>query len=135
MSDAPPEVSHTIGRREIDVYADLTGDRNPLHMDDEYAATTQFKTVIAHGPIGLQTIFEALTQWIGADVDPVGVRLDVAYRGPVHKDDTVTCRVESVRDHAATVAIELRATNQDGGEVLQAVAVVPRHLAAVARAR
>ena len=43
-----PEVTHVIGREEIDAYADLSGDVNPLHMDPRYAATTQFGTVIAH---------------------------------------------------------------------------------------
>jgi 3-hydroxybutyryl-CoA dehydratase len=124
----PEPVTHAIGRAEIDRYAELSGDNNPLHMDPEYAATTPFKTVIAHGPIGMQTVFEALAQWLGADVPP-GIRVDVSYRGPVHIDDRVTCRCEQVADHAGDLALTLRAVNQDGGEVLQALAIVPRHLA------
>jgi 3-hydroxybutyryl-CoA dehydratase len=124
-----PDLSHQIGRAEIDRYAELSGDNNPLHMDPEFAARTPFKTVIAHGPIGLQTVFEALANWLGADAVPPGVRVDVSYRGPVHIDDRVTCRAEDVSDHAGDLTLTLRATNQRGGEVLQALVLVPRHLA------
>jgi 3-hydroxybutyryl-CoA dehydratase len=125
----PEPVTHAIGRAEIDRYAELSGDNNPLHMDPEYAATTPFKTVIAHGPVAMQTVFEALAQWLGGDRVPPGIRVDVSYRGPVHIDDRVSCRCEDVADHAGDLALTLRATNQHGGEVLQALAIVPRHLA------
>ena len=122
-----PDVSHQIGRAEIDRYAEISGDNNPLHMDPEFAATTPFKTVIAHGPIGLQTVVEALSDWLGTV--PPGVRVDVSYRGPVHLDDVVTCHAENVSDHAGDLTLTVRATNQRGGEVLQALVLVPRHLA------
>ena len=125
----PEPVTHAVGRAEIDRYAELSGDNNPLHMDPEYAATTPFQTVIAHGPIGMQTVFEALARWLGGDGVPPGIRVDVSYRGPVHIDDRVSCRCEHVADHAGDLALTLRATNQDGAEVLQALAIVPRHLA------
>ena len=125
----PEPVTHAVGRAEIDRYAELSGDNNPLHMDPEYAAATPFGTVIAHGPIGLQTAFEALARWLRSDGVPPGIRVDVSYRGPVRIDDRVSCRCEHVADHAGDLALTLRATNQDGAEVLQALAIVPRHLA------
>jgi 3-hydroxybutyryl-CoA dehydratase len=124
-----PEMTHVVGRAEIDRYAELSGDYNPLHMDPDFAAASQFGGVIAHGPIGLQTVFEAVAQWLGADGPPPGVRVDVLFRGPVRLDDAVTCRAEGIQDHAGDVVITARCRNQDGGEVLQALVVVPRHLA------
>lgn len=121
-----PEVTHVIGRAEIDAYADLSGDFNPLHMDPEYAASTRFGTVIAHGPIGLQTLFEAVATWLGGDRLPSGVRIDVSYRGPVRIGDAVTCRAERVDDHAGAVTVLARCVNQEAAEVLQALVVVPR---------
>ena len=124
-----PEVTHVVGRAEIDRYAELSGDHNPLHMDPDFAAASQFGAVIAHGPIGLQTVFEAVSLWLGTDGPLPGVRVDVLFRGPARLDDAVTCRAEGIQDHAGDVVVTARCRNQDGGEVLQALVVVPRHLA------
>ena len=122
-----PEVTHTIDGDQIDRYAELSGDRNPIHMDAEYVATTPFKTVIAHGPIALQTIFQSVSEWLGGT--PPGLRVDVLFRGPVHIGDSVTCRAEDVRDHGGDLVLSVRCTKQDGAEVMQAIVVAPRHLA------
>ena len=124
-----PEVTHVVGRAEIDAYADLSGDQNPLHMDAEFAAATQFGGVIAHGPIGLQTVFEAVERWLGSDGPPPGVRIDVLYRGPVRLGAEVTCRAEDIRDHAGDISLTVRCRNHDGEEILQALVIIPRHLA------
>jgi len=124
-----PEVTHTIGRAEIDRYAEISGDYNPLHMDADFAAATPFKTNIAHGPIGLQTVFQAVADWMDAPSVPPGVRVDVAYRGPVHLNDAVTCCAEGMTDYAGDLVVSVRATNQRSDEILQALVVVPRHLA------
>lgn len=124
-----PEVTHRIGREAIDAYAEISGDYNPLHTDPQYAATTQFETVIAHGPIGLQAMFEAVARWVGTERVPAGIRIDVLYRGPVRIGDAVTARAEEILDHAGDVIVRARCVNQDDAEVLQALIVVPRHLA------
>ena len=43
------EIFHTITANDLDSFAELTGDINPLHMDDSYAATTSFKKRVVHG--------------------------------------------------------------------------------------
>jgi 3-hydroxybutyryl-CoA dehydratase len=124
-----PEVTHVVGRAEIDAYAELSGDYNPIHMDEAYAAGTRFGTIIAHGPIGLQTLFEAVAGWLGGDRVPSGIRIDVLYRGPVRSGDAITCRAGEITDHAGDLVVEATCRNQDGRQVLQALVVVPRHLA------
>lgn len=43
------EILHTITNNDLDTFAKLTGDNNPLHMNDDYAATTSFKKRVVHG--------------------------------------------------------------------------------------
>ncbi len=42
-------LSNTVGGANIVAFADISGDRNPVHLDADYAATTMFKERIAHG--------------------------------------------------------------------------------------
>jgi 3-hydroxybutyryl-CoA dehydratase len=131
MSRTPrelPSVSHTVGREQIDAYARLSGDRNPLHMDPEYAAGTQFGTVIAHGPIGLQVLFEALDTWLGADGASAGVSIDVRFRGPVRIDDVVSLGPVLTSEHAGQTIVTLTLINQHGDTVLEGLAVLPSTL-------
>lgn len=124
-----PTVSHRITALQIDAYAGLTGDHNPLHVDHEHAAAGPFGTVIAHGPIALQAVFEALLQWLGAERLLPGVMVDVAFRGPVRADDTITCTAGAPDDHAGDVVVRAVCENAGGERVLEALAIVPRHLA------
>jgi 3-hydroxybutyryl-CoA dehydratase len=123
-----PAVTHVIGPAQIERYAELSGDYNPLHMDAEFARSAGFDDVIAHGPIGLQTVFAAVARWLGADGLPPSVRIDVLYRGPVRVGDVITCRAEAIEDHAGAVLVRARCRDRGGREVLQALVVVPRHL-------
>lgn len=123
-----PEVAHAVDTAAIERYAALSGDRNPLHVDAAYAAAGPFGEVIAHGPIGLQTVFAAVAAWLGAEELPPGVTIDVAFRGPVRTGRTVVCRAEEVVEHAARVVVLVRCT-ADGADVLEAVVGVPRALA------
>lgn len=123
-----PEVTHTVDRAVIDDYAERSADFNPLHVDEEYAAKGPFGTIVAHGPIALQTFFEAANAWFGGPL-PSGAGVDVAYRGPVRAGDSVTCRAAEPTEHAATVVVTATCVNQDDDEVLQVLLTVPRHLA------
>jgi 3-hydroxybutyryl-CoA dehydratase len=123
-----PEVTHVVDQQAIDVYAALSGDFNPLHVDPAYAKAGPFGTVVAHGPIGLQAVFEAITSWLGLDRLPPGVLVDVAYRGPVRVGDAITCTGGEPSDHAGALAVRVTCVNQRGEEVLQALIVAPRSL-------
>ena len=121
-----PVVTHVVDQRAIDTYAELSGDFNPLHVDPEYAAAGPFGSIVAHGPIALQTVFEAVTGWLGLERIPPGVLIDVAYRGPVRVGDAITCTGGKPVDHAGALALQARCVNQRDEEVLQALVVAPR---------
>jgi 3-hydroxybutyryl-CoA dehydratase len=129
MTWAPfPAVTHVVDQRAIDAYAELSGDFNPLHVDPGYAAAGPFGSIVAHGPIGLQTVFEAVAGWLGLDRVPPGVLVEVAYRAPVRLDDAITCTGGEPLDHAGVLAVQATCVNQRGEEILQALVVAPRAL-------
>ncbi len=91
----PEPVAHTVTQKTIDAYAELSGDHNPLHVDPEYAARSEFGTTIAHGPVGLQAFFALLGKWLGTEAPPPGTHVEVVYRGPVRPGETVICEAEA----------------------------------------
>lgn len=69
-------------------FAEVSGDYNPVHMDDEYAAKTMFKRRIAHGMLSGALISQALGQKLG----PGGIYLSqsLKFMSPIYIDDHIT---------------------------------------------
>ena len=97
----------TITAKDIDAFAVITGDTNPVHLDEEYAATTPFKTRIAHGMMSAGLISTVLgTQLPG----PGCIYLDqqIKFRAPVFINDTVvaTVTVEDINQRRGRVSLK-----------------------------
>ena len=84
--------SQTIADADIKQFAAISGDRNPVHMDDEYAGKSRFKKRIAHGLLSA-SFFSALfgTRLPGKGCVYVGQNLN--FKKPVYLGDTVTATV------------------------------------------
>ena len=83
----------TITAEMIDTFADITGDHNPIHVDAESAATTQFGQRIAHGALSASFISAVL----GNDLPGPGavfVELNLRFRKPAFIGDEVTAVAE-----------------------------------------
>jgi 3-hydroxybutyryl-CoA dehydratase len=123
------EVSKTINDEDVRAFAELTGDRNPVHLDEEYAAATRFGRRIAHGMLGASLISTVLASELPG---PGSVYLSQTLRftAPVFLGDTVTARVtvKQVREDKPVVTLETVCTNQRGERVVEgeAVVLVPR---------
>ncbi|MFW9806639.1 MAG: acyl-CoA dehydrogenase family protein [Candidatus Thorarchaeota archaeon] len=77
----------------IDLYAQMSGDYNALHMDDEYAATTMFGKRIAHGPIGGALVARVIgTQLPG--LGTLAFNMKVNFKAPVYPGDEIRAVVE-----------------------------------------
>jgi acyl dehydratase len=124
-----PAVTHRVSEDTILRYAELSGDYNPIHVDHEFATATRFGSVIAHGPVALQAIFESITSWLGLDSLPPSVNLEAFFRSPVVPGDSVTSRVDGTLIHAGSVVLSMSAVNQRDEVVIEAVAELPRYLA------
>lgn len=86
IGDAIPERRHKVTQEQIDSYAETSGDRNPLHIDPEFAKQTIFRRTIAHGLLTLSFLSQAMTAWDWKGW-AFGGGLDIAFLGPVYPDD------------------------------------------------
>jgi 3-hydroxybutyryl-CoA dehydratase len=121
--------TQTITDDMVRTFAELTGDTNPVHLDEEYAATTRFGRRIAHGMIAAGLISATLANDLPGP-GTVYLGQDLKFRGPVFLDDTVLVKVEvvKVREDKPIVTLSTVCTNQDGAVVLdgEAVVMVPK---------
>jgi 3-hydroxybutyryl-CoA dehydratase len=111
----------TITETDVTLFAGITGDLNPLHIDYEYAATTQFKRPLAHGVIGVGMLIGAMATQL-----PGGVLLgqNVRFLQPVYIGDTITAYVEVIDKNEDKDLIDFRiwCENQDGLVVMDGTA-------------
>jgi 3-hydroxybutyryl-CoA dehydratase len=86
------ERAHTVTEADILAFAAVSGDDNPLHLDEAYAAQTPFKGRIAHGLLAASYVSAVLgTQLPGPGA--VYLSQSLRFRRPVRIGDTVTARV------------------------------------------
>ncbi len=114
-----------ISDEDVRLFAQATGDSNPVHLDEAYAATTRFGKRIAHGMLTGSLISAIL----GNDLPGSGtvyLGQDFKFKAPVYIGDTVTATVEVVkyREDKRIATFHTTCTNQDGVLVLEGEAVV-----------
>ncbi|MDX6711679.1 MAG: 3-hydroxybutyryl-CoA dehydratase [Blastocatellia bacterium] len=119
------QLSTTITDRDIQAFAELTGDHNPVHLDDAFASRTRFKRRIAHGML----VASQLSKVIANDLPGQGsvyLSQTLKFVAPVYPGDTVTARVTvlSVREDKPIITLETVCVNQDGQEVITGEAIV-----------
>jgi 3-hydroxybutyryl-CoA dehydratase len=119
-----PSVGDRVTQDTINVYADLSGDYNPLHVDLEVAAASEFGGTIAHGPIAFQSLFRSLTAGLGSPALPAGTKVAVTYRAPVRPGDTVSSQIEPAGDGDGE-QYSAAAVNQDGVTVISGTVALP----------
>src|SRR5258707_389482 len=115
----------TITDADIVRFAEVSGDRNPIHLDEEYAARSPFGRRVAHGFLTGSMI----SAMIGMDLPGPGsiyLGQTMKFLAPVAIGDTVTVSVEiiGVREDKRILTLRTDATNQDGVLVLTGEAVV-----------
>jgi 3-hydroxybutyryl-CoA dehydratase len=117
--------SKTVTDSDIYLFAGVTGDMNPAHIDEAYAKGTFFKTRIAHGILSAGFISAVIgTRLPGPGT--VYMRQTLAFLAPVHIGDTITATVEVVEKLKEKKRVRLKTTcvNQDGIQVLDGEALV-----------
>ncbi len=106
-------LSKKITDADVRAFADLSGDHNPLHLDDAYAQSTRFGKRIAHGAFSFALISSVLGNLLPGN-GSVYMKQDLKFLKPVFIDDTITATVEivSVRAERGIVTLKTTVRNQ-----------------------
>ncbi len=114
-----------VRERDIELFTELTGDRNPLHYDEEAASRSRFGGLIVQGGVtsGL------LNAVVAEDLPGPGsvfLHVDWSFKAPVRPGDEITAEVEVVEVREDKPLTRLRTTivNQEGTVVLDGTALV-----------
>ena len=113
MAGGLPVISRRITQAQLNAYAAASGDHNPLHLDAEFAAATQFGGIIAHGMLTLAFLSEMLTaawgeRWLSA------AKLRVRFKGAAYLGDLVETRGQPNPSGGCAVSV----INAASGETL-----------------
>ena len=116
----------TVSEQDIVDFARVTGDEQPLHLDDAYAAKTRFKRRIAHGMLSASFISAALGIKLAPQATVVYLSQSLRFLRPVFPGDTITARLEVTKldMERGFVTCSTECTNQDGASVLTGEATV-----------
>lgn len=123
------ETTRTVTETDVVLYAGITGDMNPVHMDEVAAAKSQFGGRIAHGMLTAGLISAVLGMKLPGP-GAIYVNQTLRFTRPVRIGDTVTARVEVLEITVEKGRARLSTTcrNQDGKVVLdgEATVMVPK---------
>jgi 3-hydroxybutyryl-CoA dehydratase len=117
--------SKTISESDIYLFAGITGDLNPAHVNEDYAKNTFFKTRIAHGMLSASFISAVIGTMLPGP-GTVYMRQEVSFLAPVKIGDTVTAIVEVAEIMADQKKVRLKTycINQEDKTVVDGEAIV-----------
>ena len=121
------EVSNVVTEAMIEQFAAVSGDDNPIHLDEAYAASTQFKGRIAHGMLGASFISAV----IGTSLPGPGaiyMSQNLKFRAPVRIGDVVVTRAEISEINLEKKRVTLRTICAVSGKAViegEALVMVP----------
>jgi len=122
----PPVVKH-ITQEKINLYAQASGDFNPIHVDEAFAAKTPLGGTIAHGMLILAYVSQMMTQAFGKNWASNG-KLSIRFKAPARPGDTVTVRgkVDSIEDQegVSSVSCSVECCNQKDETIITGGAMV-----------
>jgi acyl dehydratase len=117
--------SKTITETDVYLFAGISGDFNPMHVNEAFAKLTPFKTRIAHGALSQSLIAPVLGMKLPG-LGTVAVEVTCRFKAPTHFGDTITARarVKEKMEEKRWVRMALLWTNQRGETVAEGEAVV-----------
>jgi len=122
------QVAHRTRRvtaHDIERFTEMTGDRNPLHYDEQLAAASRFGGIIVQGGV-TSGLLNALVAEDLPGPGSVFLHVDWNFRAPVRPGDEITAEAEvlEMREDKPICTLRTTITNQDGTTVLDGTALV-----------
>jgi 3-hydroxybutyryl-CoA dehydratase len=119
------EFTKTVTETDVVMYAGITGDFNPMHINEEYARHSQFSGRIAHGMLTAGFISAVLGMKLPGE-GSIYMNQTLRFTKPVRIGDTITARIEVIELFPEKKRVRLATTcrNQNGDSVLAGEALV-----------
>ena len=116
--------SRTVTQRDIELFTEMSGDRNPLHYDEAAAGRSRFGGIVVQGGV-TSAILNAVVAEDLPGPGTVFLQTNWSFRAPVRPGDTITgeVMVTSVREDKPIAELETRVLLSDGTVVLEGTAV------------
>lgn len=119
------EITKTIEQADVDAFARVTGDHNPIHVDEAFAKTARFGRRIAHGMLTASLISSVLANKLPGE-GSVYLGQTLKFIAPVFPGDEITARVtvKEIREDKPILKLETVCVNQRGETVIRGEATV-----------
>ena len=119
------EITKRIEQADVDAFARVTGDHNPVHVDEEFAKTTRFGKRIVHGMLTASLISAVLANKLPGE-GSVYLGQTLQFVVPVFAGDEITARVtvKEIREDKPIVKLETVCVNQRDEVVIRGEATV-----------
>ena len=120
------EFEKKVTQEDIQKFAEVSGDTNPLHRDPEYAQKTRFGQCVAHGMMSAGFISAALGTKLAPHACAVYLSQTLRFLRPVKIGDTIraVAEVKGIEPEKRTLTLETVCFNQDGDPVVKGEAVI-----------
>ena len=118
-------ITKSFSSGDVQSFAKISGDNNPIHLDEEFASTTQFGKRLVHG-ILTSGLISALLGMTLPGPGSVYLKQILNFRAPVYLGDVITAEVEltHVREDKPILTLETICKNQDGVIVIDGEAIL-----------
>jgi len=109
----------TITETDVYLYAGISGDANPVHINEVAAGASIFKTRVVHGMLSASLISTVLGMYLPGP-GSIYAKQDIKFLAPVYFNDTITatCTIKEIISEKKRVILDTVVTNQDGKMVI-----------------
>ncbi len=114
-----------ITKKDISLFSEISGDKNPLHLDEEYAKTTEFKKCVVFGMLGSVMHSTLAGMYLPGKYSLI-LREESSFVNPIYPGDKLTMIGELIekKDFGKLLFIETKILNQDNKSVIRGKLVV-----------